>query len=148
MNPVEKGFSERNLKCMVQFFRAFPTFSAKMPQAAALLHAHVNQDDAIRPQAAPQLNSTASQVPFFRHASGHSLVPRRYLDRKSQRPAHAPLVSPTNRGGRDEILPVTTTGDMRKKQDLVLFCRSQVCQKSRMDSGFFVVPMASQSLFS
>lgn len=35
--PEMKGFSERNLKRMLAFYRAYPTLRAKVPQAVALL---------------------------------------------------------------------------------------------------------------
>jgi hypothetical protein len=35
--PEMKGFSERNLKRMLAFYRAYSTIRAKVPQAVALL---------------------------------------------------------------------------------------------------------------
>ncbi len=66
--PEEKGFSERNLKRMVQFYREYPTLSAKMPQPAALLQTPAPPEDANRPQAVAQLGSTALLgIPWFHH---------------------------------------------------------------------------------
>ncbi len=54
--PEEKGFSERNLKRMVRFFREYSDLASFMPQAAALL----SKDDQIEAQAAPQTHPPAN----------------------------------------------------------------------------------------
>ncbi|MFM8831862.1 MAG: YhcG family protein, partial [Spartobacteria bacterium] len=53
--PKEKGFSERNLKRMLRFFREYPAMAGKVPQPASLLQGDQNQPDGIVPQPAAQL---------------------------------------------------------------------------------------------
>ena len=64
--PEEKGFSETNLKRMVQFFREYPAMAGKVPRPASLLQGDQNQSDGIVPQPAAQLvqpPATASTLP-------------------------------------------------------------------------------------
>ena len=64
--PEEKGFSERNLKRMLRFFREYPAMAEKVPQPASLLQGDQNQSDGIVPQPAAQLiqaPTTASTLP-------------------------------------------------------------------------------------
>jgi predicted nuclease of restriction endonuclease-like (RecB) superfamily len=64
--PKEKGFSERNLKRMLRFFREYPAMAGKVPQPASLLQGDQNQSDGIVPQPAAQLvqpPATASTLP-------------------------------------------------------------------------------------
>jgi predicted nuclease of restriction endonuclease-like (RecB) superfamily len=64
--PKEKGFSERNLKRMLRFFREYPAMAGKVPQPASLLQGDQNQSDGIVPQPAAQLiqpPATASALP-------------------------------------------------------------------------------------
>ena len=64
--PEEKGFSERNLKRMLRFFREYPAMAEKVPQPASLLQSDQNQSDGIVPQPAAQLiqaPTTASTLP-------------------------------------------------------------------------------------
>ena len=64
--PEEKGFSERNLKRMLRFFREYPAMAEKVPQPASLLQGDQNQSDGIVPQPAAQLiqaPTTASPLP-------------------------------------------------------------------------------------
>lgn len=61
--PEVKGFSERNIKRMLAFFRAYPDPSAIVPQAAAQLAATEKV-----PQAAAQLpDSLLWSIPWFHH---------------------------------------------------------------------------------
>lgn len=53
--PEEKGFSERNLKRMLRFFREYPAMAEKVSQPASLLQGDQNQSDGIVPQPAAQL---------------------------------------------------------------------------------------------
>ena len=53
--PREKGFSERNLKRMLRFFREYPAMAGKVPLPASLLQLDQNQPDGIVPQPAAQL---------------------------------------------------------------------------------------------
>ena len=64
--PEEKGFSERNLKRMLRFFREYPAMAEKVPQPASLLQGDQNQSDGVVPQPAAQLiqtPTTASTLP-------------------------------------------------------------------------------------
>jgi predicted nuclease of restriction endonuclease-like (RecB) superfamily len=64
--PEEKGFSERNLKRMLRFFREYPAMAEKVPQPASLLQGDQNQSDGIVPQPAAQLiqaPTTSSSLP-------------------------------------------------------------------------------------
>jgi predicted nuclease of restriction endonuclease-like (RecB) superfamily len=53
--PEEKGFSERNIKRMLRFYREYPATPAKVPQAAALLDPGADQPPEIVPQPVAQL---------------------------------------------------------------------------------------------
>lgn len=72
--PEEKGFSERNIKRMLRFFREYPFLqppAAKLvPQPAALIHGVENEVSAIVPQPAAQLAMPAPVIfglPWFHH---------------------------------------------------------------------------------
>lgn len=78
--PEEKGFSERNIKRMLRFFREYPnlqqTGATSMPQPAAQIESGSHVVSAIVPQPAAQLDFSASQVmppalafgiPWFHH---------------------------------------------------------------------------------
>ncbi|MEB2308909.1 MAG: PDDEXK nuclease domain-containing protein [Candidatus Brocadiaceae bacterium] len=53
--PEEKGFSERNIKRMLRFYREYPNILPKMPQAVAQLQQSKNRDALKVPQAVGQL---------------------------------------------------------------------------------------------
>ncbi len=78
--PEEKGFSERNIKRMLRFFREYPVLqrptSKLVPRPAALLESPNYAVSAIVPQAAAQLDSDAGLlmppgiafgIPWFHH---------------------------------------------------------------------------------
>jgi predicted nuclease of restriction endonuclease-like (RecB) superfamily len=72
--PEEKGFSERNIKRMLRFFREYPILQqpvAKLvPQPAALIQGVENEVSAIVPQPAAQLAMPAPVIfgiPWFHH---------------------------------------------------------------------------------
>lgn len=78
--PEEKGFSERNIKRMLRFFREYPnlqqTGATSMPRPAAQIESGSHVVSAIVPQPAAQLDFSASQVmppalafgiPWFHH---------------------------------------------------------------------------------
>lgn len=66
--PEEKGFSERNIKRMLAFYRAYPTPADSLPQALAK-----SLPAAKVPQAAAQLNA-APKVPRVAAQSSQSLL--------------------------------------------------------------------------
>ena len=61
--PKEKGFSERNLKRMLRFFREYPAMAGKVPRPASLLQGDQNQSDGIVPQPAAQLVQPPATAP-------------------------------------------------------------------------------------
>jgi predicted nuclease of restriction endonuclease-like (RecB) superfamily len=72
--PEQKGFSERNIKRMLRFYREYPVLSETtnelVPQSVALLKNHENQSDSIVPQPAAQLPMPTNVffgVPWFHH---------------------------------------------------------------------------------
>jgi predicted nuclease of restriction endonuclease-like (RecB) superfamily len=74
--PEEKGFSERNIKRMVAFFRAYPNPTAIVPQAAAQLDAsRIVPPPSAKlvpaekvPQAAAQISASLLwSIPWFHH---------------------------------------------------------------------------------
>lgn len=78
--PEQKGFSERNIKRMLRFFREYPRLQQPtailVPQPAALLKSIDQAANAIVPQSAAQFDSVANQnlppelafgIPWFHH---------------------------------------------------------------------------------
>ncbi|MDZ4290172.1 MAG: PDDEXK nuclease domain-containing protein [Prosthecobacter sp.] len=65
--PEEKGFSERNIKRMLRFYREYSEVTTKVPQAVALLQDVGNQASAIVPQPVAQL-VTAAANPVLQQA--------------------------------------------------------------------------------
>lgn len=69
--PEEKGFSERNIKRMLRFYREYPELpqpeTRPVPLAAALFKAKENKSSVIVPQPAAQLqNATISARMYIR----------------------------------------------------------------------------------
>ena len=61
--PEQKGFSERNIKRMLRFYREYPVLSeAKVPQTAALLERSENQADTKVPVSVALLTGTENQI--------------------------------------------------------------------------------------
>ncbi len=53
----EKGFSERNIKRMLRFYREYPHLLSKVPSSAALLEDQQEEQVSIVPQIAAQLKN-------------------------------------------------------------------------------------------
>ena len=60
--PEIKGFSERNLKRMIRFYREYPTLIASVPQAVALSEPRGEGEEV--PQAVAQMASGTEQMPL------------------------------------------------------------------------------------
>ncbi len=71
--PEVKGFSERNIKRMLAFYRGYPNAEAILPQAVAKLEDTGGQKDTKVPQLAAQIRAhekvpqAAAQLPWFHH---------------------------------------------------------------------------------
>jgi len=76
--PEEKGFSERNIKRMLRFYREYPNILPIMPQAVAQLQQAENKDVLIVPQAVDQLPVTERSVILQRLVTqipwGHNIL--------------------------------------------------------------------------
>ena len=60
--PEEKGFSERNIKRMLRFYREYPNILPIMPQAVAQLQKAENEDVSKMPQSVAQLRENKHSV--------------------------------------------------------------------------------------
>ena len=94
--PEEKGFSERNIKRMLAFYRAYPNPSSFVPQPAALMpsggeHATTGCETARDPNSAAACGTIHGHDPL-----GDPLVPSRRLDGKGERRGRTPLVHAAN----------------------------------------------------
>jgi predicted nuclease of restriction endonuclease-like (RecB) superfamily len=65
--PDEKGFSERNIKRMLTFFRAYPDPAANVPQTVAQITTNEKVPQAVA-QSAHDLNSILWSIPWGHHA--------------------------------------------------------------------------------
>ena len=76
--PEEKGFSERNIKRMLRFYREYPNILPKMPQAVAQLQPSKNKDVLKVPQAVGQLPENEHSVTVQRLVTqipwGHNIL--------------------------------------------------------------------------
>ena len=76
--PEEKGFSERNIKRMLRFYREYPNILPIMPQAVAQLQQAENKDVIIVQQAVDQLPVTERSVILQRLVTqipwGHNIL--------------------------------------------------------------------------
>jgi len=94
--PEEKGFSERNIKRMLRFYREYPNILPIMPQAVAQLQQAENKDVLKVPQAMDQLpvnehsailQRLAAQIPW-----GHNILLKdRIIAEYALRDVHKPI---------------------------------------------------------